>query len=704
MADRPASNPTDSTIRRARQTKPARHSHVYIRWLDGAGRTWIMLVLAAVLPLLLSGGWIASYYAQQTGTRTRRAAADTVERVADRIAANLLGQLQVAEALATSSALDIGDLQAFRIEAARALALQPLWRTIELTAPSHDQLVNLLRPEGEALGPTADLDSFQKILDTHRPTVGGIGPVGPVSGQRLVTLRVPVIRAGKLRYILSFAIAPDSVTSILKTAGAPLEWIGVVVDASGRVITRTINDGPRAGNLASNALRQAMANASAGTYVGQTVEGVTVDTDYRALPAVANWTVAFGIPSHLLEVPVRRALYILAGVGAAGLALAALLTSIVARDIAQRRRDDRARAGRALSASEQRHSLALDAAELGAWRWDMAIDQFEGTPRCYALLNLQPNQSKRLGERWSEVTIHVYPEDHVVLQSAVARCLEERRGMECEFRVVDKVGDIKWLRMDGRLHDDALEEACSLQGVIADISRRRKADAEHLTILRQLAQAQEDERRHISRELHDQVGQTVTGLSLGLKAMESWIEDNAIGAKFLERCHWLRSLTEEIGRDIHRTASDLRPTALDDFGLYRAVETLVARWGERYGVHVDLQAVGTVGRMAPEVETAVYRIIQEALTNVFKHAQAANVSIVLKREGKQLRIIIEDDGAGFNPNLVDRGGASPHLGLSGIFERLSLIGGTMVIESAPGSGATLFIQVPLQPIEPGPIA
>ena len=663
-----------------------------------------MLVLAAVLPLLLSGGWIASYYAQQTGTRARRAAADTVELVASRIAANLSGQLQVGEALAASSALDNGDLQAFRIEAARALALQPLWRTIELTAPSHDQLVNMLRPEGEALGPTADLDSFQKVLDTHQPTVGGIGPVGPVSGQRLVTLRVPVIRADTLRYILSFSITPDSVTSILKTAGAPSEWIGVVVDASGRVITRTINDGPRAGNLASDTLRQAMANAPAGTYVGRTVEGILVDTDYRALPAVANWTVAFGIPSRLLEAPVQRALYILASVGGAGLTLAALLTSLVARDIAQRRRDDRDRAARALSASEQRHSLALDAAELGAWRWDMAADRFEGTARCRAMLNLLPNQSKHLGERWSEATVHVYSEDQAVLRSAVNRCREERAGIQCEFRVIDEAGDIKWLRMDGRMHDDALEEACSLQGVIADISRRRKADAEHLTILRQLAQAQEEERRRISRELHDQVGQTVTGLSLGLKAMESWIEDNAVGAKFLERCHWLRSLTEEIGRDIHRTASDLRPIALDDFGLYRAVETFAARWGERCGVRVDLQAVGIVGRMAPEVETAVYRIIQEALTNVFKHAQATNVSIVLKREGRQLRIIVEDDGAGFNPSLVEQDGTLPHLGLSGILERLSLIGGTMVIESILGSGATLFIQVPLQPVEPGPIA
>jgi two-component system sensor histidine kinase UhpB len=196
----------------------------------------------------------------------------------------------------------------------------------------------------------------------------------------------------------------------------------------------------------------------------------------------------------------------------------------------------------------------------------------------------------------------------------------------------------------------------------------------------------------------------VTGLSLGLKAMQDAIANNGIGVELAERCQWLRSLTEEIGRDIHRTASDLRPTTLDDFGLHRAVETFVGRWDERYGVQVDLQAVGIVGRMAPDIETAVYRIIQEALTNVFKHAQATNVSIVLERLEKHLRVIVEDDGAGFDPDAVAQDGDASHLGLSGIRERLLLVGGTMVMESEPGAGATLFIQVPLQPVEPGPTA
>jgi signal transduction histidine kinase len=191
----------------------------------------------------------------------------------------------------------------------------------------------------------------------------------------------------------------------------------------------------------------------------------------------------------------------------------------------------------------------------------------------------------------------------------------------------------------------------------------------------------------------------VTGLSLGLKAMEDALEETQPGHASRERLHWLRSLTDEIGREVHRTASDLRPTALDDFGLYRAVETFIARWTERSGVNVDLQAIGTVGRMPPEIETAVYRVIQEALNNVFKHAQAGNVSVVLERGDQQLRVIVEDDGIGFNPALLQLDAVLPHLGLSGIRERLSLVGGTMTIESSPASGTTLFVQVPIQPAE-----
>jgi signal transduction histidine kinase len=200
--------------------------------------------------------------------------------------------------------------------------------------------------------------------------------------------------------------------------------------------------------------------------------------------------------------------------------------------------------------------------------------------------------------------------------------------------------------------------------------------------------AQENERQRISRDLHDQVGQTVIGLSLGLKALERE------GGESPVRIHSLHALVAEISRDIHRVAADLRPSALDDLGLLRALQGLAANCAEVSGLMIDVQAVASDSRLSSEVETVIYRSVQEALTNVIKHADAHAVSVLLERSNDQLRVIIDDDGTGFDVDDQVHGTGAPHLGLSGMRERLTLVGGSMAIESVPGSGTTLFIQIP----------
>jgi signal transduction histidine kinase len=240
----------------------------------------------------------------------------------------------------------------------------------------------------------------------------------------------------------------------------------------------------------------------------------------------------------------------------------------------------------------------------------------------------------------------------------------------------------------------------AVQGVIADIDPRKRAEAERADLLRRLAQAQEEDRRRIARELHDQVGQSVTGLSLGLKGLQTLLGEPGAEPKLRERVQWLQALTGTIGRDIHRAALDLRPTALDDLGLHKALLTYADDWSERYGISIDVQAVGDQDRLPAEVKTALYRTVQEALTNVLKHAAARNVSVLLERKEGKLRLIIEDDGRGMNPYASTNprpGSGPPRLGLSGIRERISAIGGTLTLESAPGSGTTLFIEVPIGP-------
>jgi signal transduction histidine kinase len=169
------------------------------------------------------------------------------------------------------------------------------------------------------------------------------------------------------------------------------------------------------------------------------------------------------------------------------------------------------------------------------------------------------------------------------------------------------------------------------------------------------------------------------------------------GEAATEQVRWLEQLAAQIGRDIHRTASDLRPTAIDDLGIFSAIEAYVAEWQERYGVRVDIQTFGRDNTLPPDVAAVVYRLVQEGLTNVLKHSQASKVSIVLEKKLEGLALVLEDDGIGFDPeNSQQGGGRAPGLGLSGMKERVALLGGTIAVESGPGKGSTIFVQIPLE--------
>lgn len=699
------------------------------RQVDGPRRTLLLLVGAAVLPMLLVGGWVGYVSAAHTRAETGRRASQTVTRAAAQIGADVAAELDIARALAASTALDATDagatpaLASFRTEAMRVQAEHGLWHTVELARPDGTQVLNLLRPAGQALGPTADQDSLARVVKSHLAVVGGIGPVGPVSGRRLVTLRVPVIRAGTLRYVLSIAMAPDSIGDLLRRAGAPSDWVGVVVDATGRIVARTLGAGSDVGMLASADLRDAIAHAPDGVLLGRTLENVPAEMVYRTLPGCAGWTIGFAIPIAHLQAPVRRALVLLAAEGVAGLMLAALLTSTVAREIGLRRREEAERAAHALDASEESRALAIEAADLGVWSWTEAGDLFEPSSRCRSMLGIDEDPDGLSQMAAGSVFRSVDRDDLATLRAAMRDCLVCDVALDLEMRVNLPTASTRWVRLIGRrqiagprcqgpsggwsqarqANAGPVADPVRLQGVIADVTEHHRIEAERLDLLRGLALAQEEDRRRIARELHDQVGQTVTGLSIGLKTLDDLVAgrvvDAGVGPLVHERLAWMRTLVAGIGQDIHRAASDLRPTALDDVGLQPALLAFAGSWRERHGIDVDVQTIGTEERLPPEIETVVYRVVQEAMTNVLKHAGARTVSILLERGRAGVRLIVEDDGAGFVPTEAPAAGP-PRLGLSGIRERLRLVGGRLELETAPGAGTTLFVTIP---IDHGPV-
>lgn len=203
-----------------------------------------------------------------------------------------------------------------------------------------------------------------------------------------------------------------------------------------------------------------------------------------------------------------------------------------------------------------------------------------------------------------------------------------------------------------------------------------------------LVEVQENERRYIARELHDEAGQALTSLMVGLRLIE---RDAHQPKSVLAGTVQLKRVVDEVLENLHRLAVHLRPASLDHLGLIPSLQQYIADFSQRHNLLVQFETMGVEARLRTELETALYRIVQEALTNVIKHAQATRVDVLLERRGEKLITIIEDNGQGFDTST---GLSGDHLGLFGIRERLEMFGGVLHLESSPGMGTTLFAEVP----------
>jgi len=245
--------------------------------------------------------------------------------------------------------------------------------------------------------------------------------------------------------------------------------------------------------------------------------------------------------------------------------------------------------------------------------------------------------------------------------------------------VHDKIG------REARFSDGDLRLAeifAARAAVAVDLSQRVARDT-----VRRVIEAQENERRRLARELHDETGQALTSILLGLKSIRAATDENAAEQAEAQ----LRELVVSALQDVRSLAVELRPSTLDDFGLVPALERLGATLEERSGVRVAIEAGLHDKRLPPEAETALYRFVQEGLTNVMKHADANDVSVVIALRDGVVSAVVEDDGRGFAPDDV----RPDALGLVGMRERLALLGGTLTVESKPGHGTALIAYVPL---------
>lgn len=220
-----------------------------------------------------------------------------------------------------------------------------------------------------------------------------------------------------------------------------------------------------------------------------------------------------------------------------------------------------------------------------------------------------------------------------------------------------------------------------------DVSAQKAAEAELRRMSARLVQAGERERHAVARELHDELGGLLTSLQMSLRMNPA--RDPAARAELRES----ETLVGAMTRKVRELALDLRPSLLDDLGLGPALDQLAERYAAQTGIAVDLHCEVAAGdRLAPEIETTAYRVVQEALTNVARHAGADRVQVLCHHEPDRIVVHVVDEGSGFDPEAVDLGAST---GLSGMRERAVLVGGTFAVTAEAGMGTRVTASIPL---------
>lgn len=227
----------------------------------------------------------------------------------------------------------------------------------------------------------------------------------------------------------------------------------------------------------------------------------------------------------------------------------------------------------------------------------------------------------------------------------------------------------------------AVENAVLFEQMQASTGRMR-------ALSRRLVEVQESERRSIARELHDEAGQALASLRYGLRLLEREIDS---GGDVAARVAELVQRTDAVIEGLQRLAADLRPVSLDHLGLASALRQYTRAAASRFGLNVHFKAIGFDGeRLPPIVETTLYRIVQEAMTNIVRHAAATQVDVIAELRADRVVVMVEDNGVGFDPEGVARG---EHFGLLGMKERVAALDGSLTVESRPGGGTTLVAEV-----------
>lgn len=365
-----------------------------------------------------------------------------------------------------------------------------------------------------------------------------------------------------------------------------------------------------------------------------------------------------------------------------------LAVLIVCRDITERKQVEKQ-----LQQNDQRLRNAQRIAHIGFWDWDILNDEVYWSDETFKIFGIQPREFTATYGAFIQT---VHPKDRAYVKKSIDRAIKEGAEYDIEHRIVLPDGEIKNVKEQGEVSYDKNGAAVRMVGTVSDITERKiaadeiqKSQIRLRNLATRLQAIREDERARIAREIHDELGQTLTGLKMDLVWIREHVPKNL--KKIPERVDSMISLVDTKLDDTRQLAFRLRPAMLDDLGLDAAIECEIQDFSERAGCEYTLELMnGNIGQDRDR-DTAVFRILQEALTNVARHANATRIDVALRTSDSELILTVRDNGVGIDMHKV---ASSDSLGLIGMQERAGALGGKLNVFKVKEGGTQVTVTMP----------
>lgn len=651
------------------------------------------LTIVFLLATLSLAAWLAFRSVSPAREQLENNARQKAREILAAVEREIVGVQNILLALASSRSLQNAELEQFHRRAAdvaRRLNLQIVLRD----AKTGQQLINTAFPPNTLLfeaTPFAARDAAEQAQLSGEPTVSGV-IFEPIAKQNVVIVLVPV-KLGNNDYVLCVGLPLDRFAQLFGQVHLDEDCIVTIIDRRGTIVARSRKHREFAGTRVP-IYPPGAASIVDSVSTGNNIEGIPFHW-FNSFSKASGLQISVGVPDSVFTAPFRRAVISYAAASAVLLIFAIILSRLLANRLSEAY----GALGIDRKPTREEFSSLFEFAPNG-----VAVVDSEGL---IVLKNAQMQKmfgyspSEMIGQQIEMLVPNRFRVEHLKQRQSFAGAPEPRpMGMGRDLYARRKDGTEFPIEIG--LNPISTPSGKLVIATIVDITARKQSNerlsailAEQDELRRRLMQAEEQERLRLARELHDQTGQQLTAAMLTLKGLEPFVD----GAGHV-RIRQLQNLHDQIGKALHRVARDLRPTLIDDLELEGALAGYVSEWSGQSGVDADFHCEsGSLDGIEEEIRTTIYRIIQEALSNIAKHSAASSVSVVIDRAGAFLRLTIEDNGCGFDVATAGKRARDQFvggLGIAGMRERTLLIGGNIEIESSAGTGTTVFVRIPLQ--------